>query len=152
MARAFFSARGLTAFREMAEANQPDTATRYIPEDTAGTGGETSTTYVSGSQQTACRLEPVGVTEGETEDTVLASGEWLLALPITALVLPRDRFVVTGTGIDDATWSRTVEVVGTPGPHTWESERVVRCTSRIPVTVTHRLTLTSTLAPVGAQT
>jgi hypothetical protein len=49
-----------------------------------------------------------------------------LALPISRLILARDRFVVTGTALDDSTWSRVVEVVGTPGPYTWETERVVR--------------------------
>jgi hypothetical protein len=68
----------------------------------------------------------VTVTEGVSEDALLAQGEYELALPISRLILARDRFVVTGTALDDSAWNRVVEVVGTPGPYTWETERVVR--------------------------
>lgn len=94
-------------------------------------GGEWSVDYPADAIYEA-RLEPVVVSEGPAEDTVLAEGEWVLALPVEGIALPGDRFVVTDTGLDGEPWSRVIYVVGTPGPHTWETERVVRCSSREP--------------------
>jgi len=125
MSRRFFSDRVLQGFPGMSTANLPDTCTRYIATDTYGDGAAVTTTYVA-DYQSPCRLEPVTVTEGVSEDALRAQGEYELALPIIRQILARDRFVVTGTALDDSTWSRVVEVVGTPGPYTWETERVVR--------------------------
>jgi len=151
MSRRFFSDRVLQGFRGMSTANLPDTCTRYIATDTYGDGAVVTTTYVA-DYQSPCRLEPVTVTEGVSEDALLAQGEYELALPIIRLILARDRFVVTGTALDDSTWSRVVEVVGTPGPHTWETRRVVRVTARVQATVQHTLSLSSTMTPTGSAT
>lgn len=138
----------MTAFRSAGVSGRPDAARRYRRVDTEAAGGSTVTTYVPDATYYA-RLEPVTVTEGVAEDTVIAEGEWMLALPITALAEPGDRFVVTGTGLDGATWTRTIHVTGTPGPHTYEAERLVWATSRDLPTVLHTMLLTSRLAPVG---
>jgi hypothetical protein len=151
MSRRFFSDRVRQGFRGMSAANLPDTCTRYIATDTYGDGAAVTTTYVA-DYQSPCRLEPVTVTEGVSEDALLAQGEYELALPVSRLILARDRFVVTGTALDDSAWNRVVEVVGTPGPHTWESERVVRMTARVQATVQYTLSLSSTMTPTGSAT
>lgn len=130
--RPFISDHGLAAFRAAGASARPDTAQRYRRVDTEAGGGKTVTTFEPDTTYTHdARLEPVTITDTETEDTILAFGEWLLALPLTAEADPGDQFLVTGEG-----WSRLIRVTGTPGPHTWETERVLRCTSRDLATVT----------------
>lgn len=132
----------------MGEANQPHLATRFRAVVTSGpTGGEENVTWEATGQVTSARLEPVSVDEIQSQDQTVAVGEYQLALPIGAVADPRDHFTVEGVGINDALWLREVEVVGTPGPHTWESERIVRVLPLGPPQVTHRLHLTSNLSP-----
>jgi hypothetical protein len=151
MSRRFFSDRVRQGFRGMSAANLPDTCTRYIATDTYGDGAAVPTTYVP-DNQSPCLREPLTETQGVSEDALLAQGEYELALPVSRLILARDRFVVTGTALDDSAWNRVVEVVGTPGPHTWESERVVRMTARVQATVQYTLSLSSTMTPTGSAT
>ncbi len=111
---------------------RPHTAVRWAATEVYSEGGVTATTYPSAGTSYSARLVPVGnpsdLTAADAPDTL---AEYTLALPTTATVNPKDRFVVSGADLDEVLWSRTVEVIGTPGPHTHEVERLVRVTDRL---------------------
>ncbi len=112
--------------------SRPHTAVRWPATEVYSEGGVTATTYPSAGAVSTARLVPVGnpsdLTAADAPDTL---AEYTLALPTTATVNPKDRFVVSGADLDEVLWSRTVEVIGTPGPHTHEVERLVRVTDRL---------------------
>lgn len=130
MSRAFLSPRTVERFADIADTARPHTATRFPAVSTYADGQDTlSWPVATDVYANNCRLVPIGdPREVTVAESPKVGTEWTLALPTDATVDARDRFTVTGTDREGVAWSRTVEVVGTPGPFTHEAERLVRCT------------------------
>lgn len=128
MTRAFVSARTVARFGALADTARPHTAVRY-PAVSTYTDGQDTLSWPIAAESYDCRLVPIGDPRAvSVADSPKVGTEWTLCVPPEATVEARDRFTVSGTDRAGQLWTRTVDVLGTPGPHSHEAERLVRCT------------------------